>query len=613
MSFKYISILLTSCCLFTGNVYSLNYYNDVVLHNVNNLGNNHLQLQQEYVNNQDDEIYKKIDEKIEQAKQQLDCVDSDEELKKYIETLEDLRTKQNISQEVDIDKLIDLGLLEVNVCEQNTNIEHNNVIQNNNSEYSNNIVQVENNVDQINNNSELSNNIDHSNNAEHNSNSEQNNNIGEHIIQNANIPHHINNLQALGEVFNNILSNQGDIIEIIPINFSLSNNIEEQLNMKTSFKDLLKKIKDENRIKIKHNIIKEFLEYIFGCNYYNLNTVFYNADNEQLRTVKEILELEDVSQYMKKYYMDIENKLTTLVNTFIEQCQEGLYGDIKDEDCFCSLFDKFFKEAKKNQYMEKIEKATDTLDELYDYISNVQEENELSLKRQVFDLLDNYFKVVTDHIDNIFKELNNRKKDCYKRFSNQCKSNLKFEITEKKDTNYSLKMIIWPIMYEIDKSTINYKNLGENCCKLRGYLFDEYNMTNFKIRLQTDISSLKFKINQKNPIDEKEEKLQTVLDHSKENKMKENDFTLLFKEYAIKPDAKTIQTYRNAYNNYISSNIDFIKKLEQDVNSIKENNNLNELNDQLKLDLFDKIKEKNYLIDKADTYLLTEILYSAHK
>ena len=627
MSFKYINILLTSVCFLTNDVYSLNYYNDVVLPNLHNLEQNQAQLQQEYINNQNDEIYKKIDEKLAIAKQQLDHDNSDEELKKYVENLENLRNKQNISQEVDIDELINLGLLDLNTYEQNNNIvqfvqvnddsevnnnanqnqNNNNAENNNNIEHTNNLMQNNNNIAEQNNNIEqVGNNIEQINNNQEQNDGvvQNNNNENNNMAYNGNA----NNLHILEAIFNDIFLEQENVIGIVPINFNLHNNIEEQLNMKTSFETLLKKIKDENRIKIKNNIIKEFLGYIFGDNYHNLNAIFWNANNEKLKTIKEILELEEVSVYMKKYYMDIENKLTTLVNTFIEQCQEGYYGDISNKEYFYEIFDKFFDETKKIQYIGKIESANDILDEIEDDIGNGS-----LLKTQLLELLDKHFKEVTNHINNIFKELSNKKEECYKQFNKQDKSTLKFEIVEQKDTNYILRRVIYPIMYEIDKSTMNYKNLTGNCRELRKFLFDEYNSTHFKIRLQTDISSIKFKIDQNNLLNEKEKKIKTVLDHSQEDKISEDDFGLLLKEYAIKPNADTIQIYCKSYNNYYSSNINFIQKLEQDVCIIKTNNKLNESNDQLKLDLFDKIKWQNYSVDKADTYLLTEILYSTHK
>ena len=597
MSFKYINILLTSVCFVTNDVHSLDYYTNVVLPNMHNLENNNSQLQHEYINNQNEKIYKKIDEKLENARQLLDSGNGDEELKQYIEKLEDLKAKQNISQEVDINELIEFGLLESNM-EQNDNTDHsNNIMQNNNLEQNNNIEQIEanNNQDENQNNNPV----------------QHNNVIGENMINDVDPLMNINDLQALGEIFPHfnvmILNEDG----IIPINF---NNIEDQLNMKTSFENLLKNIKNENRIKTKNNIIKEFLGYIFGDNFYNLNIIFWNASINQLKTVKEILELNDVLEYMKKYDMDVESKLTTLVNTFIEQCQFGYYGDIQNRDDFNKLFDKFFEETKKNQYMEKIEKANNILEEIRYDITNTDNE---TLKNQVLKLLDKHFKAVTEHINNMFKKLSNKKEECYKQFNNKNDENnskLKFEIVETKDTNYKLKQILYPIMYEINNSTMNYKNLGKNCCKLRKYLFDKYNMTYFKIHLQTDISALKFKINQINLVnDEKDKKLQIVLDHSQDETMNEDDFYLLLKQYTKTLDTNIINKYCKAHNNYFYSNENFIQKLEQDVCSIKIKNKLNNVNDQLKLDLLDKIKEQKYAIDNSDTYLLTEILYSLHK
>ena len=318
------------------------------------------------------------------------------------------------------------------------------------------------------------------------------------------------------------------------------------------------------------------------------------------------MELDDFSQYMKKYYMNIEDKLTILVNTFIEQCQEGFYGDINDEESFNQLFDKFFEQTKKTQYIDKIDKAQDVLDTIEDDLQEGANNNIQDEKNKIMELLNKHFKLVKEHINNIFKELTNQRKNLYQKFCNKDKSKMKFEIIEPKDMNYSLKPIIYSIMYEISNTTMNYKYLGKNCCQLRGYLFNEYN---FKLTLQEDISTLKFYIKKNIIIDEEMQKLQSVLDNIQEDKINESDYELLLNKYAIKPTADLIKLYDKAYSNYFSSNTNFLHALELDVNDLKKNNKLNIINDQLKLDLLDKIKDQKYFIDKADTYLLTAILY----
>lgn len=609
MSFKHISILLASVFVINNGVYSLNYYNNVVLPSISNNLENNIQLSQQYINQQNDIIQQKINEKLEKARQQLALDSNDEELKHYIQQLEALQAKQNVSQEVDMEELISLGLVDPN----NNNIEqvnfdnesipvnsNNECVHNNNTELNNNIAQNNNNIAQMNLGHAV---IQNNNNTELNNNSievQNNNNIGQnnnHIIQAGN---------HFGFIFNN---NNIEIFGIIPLNFNLSNSIENDLNMNTSFEELLNKIKKENNRKKKNYIIKEFCDYIFGNNYDNLNSIFYSSNTKQLKIIRETLELDDFSQYMKKYYMNIEDKLTTLVNTFIEQCQEGFYGDINDEDSFNKLFDKFFEQTKKIQYENKVDNAKEILNIIEDDLQEEENNNGQYEKSKMIKLLNESFELVKEHINNIFKELTSQRANLYNKFCNKDKQKMKFEIIEQKDTNYSLKPIIYSIMYEISNTTMNYKFLEKNCCQLREYLFNEYNSTYFKVTLQEDISTLKFCIKKNIIIDKAMQRLQAILDDIQEDTINDSDYELLLNKYAIKPNADLIKLYDKAYSNYFSSNIKFIHNLELDVSILKNNNKLNIIHDQLKLDLLDKIKDQKYCIDKADTYLLTEILY----
>lgn len=193
-------------------------------------------------------------------------------------------------------------------------------------------------------------------------------------------------------------------------------NLENTLQMNISFHELFNKIKNENNLDSRNKLFQEFCQYIFGNEYDNLRTIFNIASNEQLLDIKNTLELNSYSQYMKKEYMNVKEGMTTIINTFVEQCQEGLYGDCSSENDFNKLFDTFFKETKEKQYIDKIKKYNNVIGEIQQKLQDeIQQglQNNITLKQQIIILLNNRLNLVNQHIDDIFRKVNDKKLLCY--------------------------------------------------------------------------------------------------------------------------------------------------------------------------------------------------------
>ena len=193
-------------------------------------------------------------------------------------------------------------------------------------------------------------------------------------------------------------------------------NLENTLQMNISFQELFNKIKNENNFDLRNKLFQEFCQYIFGNEYDNLREIFSIASNEQLLDIKNILELKSYSQYMKEEYMNVKEGMTTIINTFVEQCQEGLYGNCNIENDFNKLFETFFKETKEKQYVNKIKKYNTVICKIQQKLQDeIQQglQNNITLKQQIILLLNNRFNLVNQHVNDIFRKVNDTKLLCY--------------------------------------------------------------------------------------------------------------------------------------------------------------------------------------------------------
>ena len=333
------------------------------------------------------------------------------------------------------------------------------------------------------------------------------------------------------------------------------------------------------------------------------------ADRNTLETIKNTIKLEAFSNYMKYIYMDIEGTLTTLVNTFIEQCQEGLYGDCENKNDFYKLFDVFFNNSKENQYIEKINNLNNTImvNKIY-YSSNENHD----LIHEILDLLTDGVKLVETHIDNEFEKLMSQKMDYYNKVLKKDPNILvKFEPHKQifvRDTNYSLKQLMHQI-YNDFYPTNSLDPVIDSCKKLKIYLCNNYNDTYFKIHILEDISSLKFKLNKNFLLNNDEQKLQNILNNAQDEKLNTTDYNILLNKYTIKISDSLKKQYDNAHKTYFNNCCNYINTFHKEVKILQNTNQLTTVNDQLKLDLFDKLNEQKFFVNKIDTYILTVQLY----
>lgn len=92
-----------------------------------------------------------------------------------------------------------------------------------------------------------------------------------------------------GEIFN-------ELFEYMNTHLQNYLNLENMLHMNISFQELFNKIQNENDSSSRNKLFQEFCQYIFGDEYNNLRTILNIANNEQLLSIKNTLELESFSQ-----------------------------------------------------------------------------------------------------------------------------------------------------------------------------------------------------------------------------------------------------------------------------------------------------------------------------
>ena len=529
MSLKNISLLLVSF-IATNNIYAINYY----MNNIGDSQNNNQFMQDNYLNTQNETIHKRITEKLEHARQQLNANPEDDALSNYIKTLEDLQKIQNISQEANMDTLINLHLVDIN--------NNNNGIQNNEA--------------------------------------------------------HNNNIAPL----NNIANNNPLIIEPIQVDLNvLNNNIDNE----TQFIQLLNITKNIVNTENKKKAIKKICDYIFIDNWSKLDDIFTLSENEDLNTMLSILTMDECSSYMGTEYMDIKAKLENVIwNTFIEQCQMGYYGEIENQESFNKVFDAFFEQTKQNQFIKKFNEIKDHIN-IIDAFS--YGESKISIITQIKEQLIKHIEIVKAHIDNAFDSIKERRTECYSKACNE--SAQSHELNESlvlRDTNYTLSQLMKPIYDSNNK----YYDLNSSFNKLQNYLFaDDYNYTYFQIKIQEDISSLKFKLKKEIELNETEKTFQKILNNAQDNKLNIDNYDFLFNKYTTQIDDNLKKEYDNAYNHYFSFSTNFVNTFWSDIDNIVKFNALNTIEDQLKLDISEKLKKQTYFVNKVDTYILTNKLY----
>lgn len=111
---------------------------------------------------------------------------------------------------------------------------------------------------------------------------------------------------------------------------------------------------------------------------------------------------------MKNEYMNPEESITTIINTFVGQCQYGFYEDCSNETDFNKLFETFFNETKEKQYTNKITQYDNVINEIQQWLIN-----DTTLKQNIITLLNNKFILVKQHISDIFNKVNDKKFLCY--------------------------------------------------------------------------------------------------------------------------------------------------------------------------------------------------------
>ncbi|MBR1944470.1 MAG: hypothetical protein IJ848_03290 [Alphaproteobacteria bacterium] len=424
---------------------------------------------------------------------------------------------------------------------------------------------------------------------------------------------------------NNNINNEQQIQNEIGINDNLlgipdifqQNTLTASLQMTTSFEELSNKIKGENDISVKKKHIKDFCDYVFGNGYDNLHLVFERATSSELKIIKEIMELPIFDTYMKNSHFNMETKAGITINEFVNQCQQGWYGDFTNRQQFDSIFDTFFEHTKNEQFMKDVNKFNNTISMIQNYIH--YNDINVELKNQLIKLLKDKVKLEKEHIDNLFYELNNKKDECYYNVTKNSNNNeiIKIEAPNDATSWYQLNDLIYPIFYEMNMSNFKYKHLDENFVKLRQYCFNDYYNVYFKSNVQKDISFLNFKLLKKSDNkSENEKKLNNILNNTKQNGITNNDCEWLLNKYAIEPNINFKKKYDDVCNNRFIYDIKLVDNLYKDIDAITENNTLSRVNykindkyDQLKLDLFYKLKEQNQFCNVEDTYLLSKVLY----
>lgn len=217
-----------------------------------------------------------------------------------------------------------------------------------------------------------------------------------------------------GKFTNNMYRQLVDYELINDLNNNKLSNVEQEIGMTKSFGTILQEIKNEEELNEKTRIIKQFYLLLKEKNYGNLETLIGKADQDVLNNINEILDIQEVKDYIQSYDVDKSDITINYIKSFFSNEFNVDFSKTLQENK-----EKFF-----NEYEKALEKAYNinikpNLEKFRDIMTPLYNSNKNGVKNSILGKLIMCHNVKTEIIvnkirqtikenENIFKEVWNK-------------------------------------------------------------------------------------------------------------------------------------------------------------------------------------------------------------